>query len=101
MVKQPAWAAAISSSGFVPTPSSKRDLNEYCVSFNVVVSVLSFPAPSLSEPSTGIGLYLCRKIVQKYNGDFLLDSEGVNQGARFSVLFKNEKWFCWLVLNFS
>ena len=44
-----------------------------------------------NEPSTGIGLYLCRKIVQKYNGDFLLDSEGVNQGARFSVLFKNEK----------
>ena len=27
--KQPAWAAAISSSGFVPSPSSKRDWNEY------------------------------------------------------------------------
>src|SRR5919108_189047 len=26
--KQPAWAAAISSSGFVPSPSSKRDWNE-------------------------------------------------------------------------
>ena len=27
--KQPACAAAISSSGFVPSPSSKRDWNEY------------------------------------------------------------------------
>jgi hypothetical protein len=27
--KQPAWAAAISSSGFVPLPSSKREANEY------------------------------------------------------------------------
>ena len=44
-----------------------------------------------NEPSTGIGLYLCRKIAQKYHGDFLLDSKGVNQGAKFSVLFKNEK----------
>ena len=29
--KQPACAAAISSSGFVPLPSSNRVLNEYCV----------------------------------------------------------------------
>ena len=26
--KQPAWAAPMSSSGLVPSPSSKRDLNE-------------------------------------------------------------------------
>ena len=26
--KQPAWAAPISSSGLVPSPSAKRDLNE-------------------------------------------------------------------------
>ena len=44
-----------------------------------------------NEPSTGIGLYLCRKIAQKYHGDFLLHSDGVNRGAKFSVLFKNEK----------
>ena len=31
MVKQPACAAAINSSGLVPTPDSKRVLNEYCV----------------------------------------------------------------------
>ena len=30
MVKQPAWAAAISSSGFVPFPFSNLVLNEYC-----------------------------------------------------------------------
>src|SRR3954468_8122673 len=30
--KQPAWAAAMSSSGLVPAPSSKRELNEYCPS---------------------------------------------------------------------
>ena len=28
IVKQPAWAAATSSSGFVPLPSPKRALNE-------------------------------------------------------------------------
>ena len=27
--KQPAWAAAISSSGLVPWPDSKREANEY------------------------------------------------------------------------
>jgi len=30
ILKQPACAAAISSSGLVPTPSSKRVLYEYC-----------------------------------------------------------------------
>ncbi len=40
--KQPAWAAAINSSGFVPTPFSKRVLNEYCVSLSVPLSVEIF-----------------------------------------------------------
>jgi hypothetical protein len=31
MLKHPAWAAAISSSGFVPIPFSKRVLKEYWV----------------------------------------------------------------------
>ena len=31
MLKHPAWAAAINSSGLVPIPSSKRELKEYCV----------------------------------------------------------------------
>src|SRR5687768_2448420 len=50
MEKQPACAAAISSSGFVPTPSSKRVLNEYCVSFSTPLSVEIVPLPSLSPP---------------------------------------------------
>src|SRR6185295_5549929 len=39
MEKQPAWAAPMSSSGFVPMPFSKRVLKEYCVSFSTPLSV--------------------------------------------------------------
>ena len=46
ILKQPACAAATSSSGFVPTPSSKRELKEYCVLFNVVLCVVRCPLPS-------------------------------------------------------
>src|SRR2546427_6296284 len=37
--KQPAWAAAMSSSGFVPAPLSKRVEKEYCVSLSTPLSV--------------------------------------------------------------
>src|SRR5271163_1363742 len=50
MVKQPACAAAISSSGLVPTPLSKREPNEYWVSLRVVLWVVMLPLPSLSPP---------------------------------------------------
>lgn len=40
-----------------------------------------------NEPSTGIGLYLCKKIVEKYQGKLILESPGVNKGSTFSVLF--------------
>lgn len=40
-----------------------------------------------NEPSTGIGLYLCKKIVEKYEGKLLAESEGVNKGAVFSIFF--------------
>jgi signal transduction histidine kinase len=42
-----------------------------------------------NEPSTGIGLYLCKKIVEKYQGELLAESDGVNKGAVFSIFFKN------------
>ncbi|MFV5697974.1 sensor histidine kinase [Flavobacterium sp. ZT3R17] len=42
-----------------------------------------------NEPSTGIGLYLCKKIVEKYQGKLLAESEGVNKSAEFSILFAN------------
>ncbi len=40
-----------------------------------------------AEPSTGIGLYLCKRIVEKYNGQILAESKGLNQGAIFTVIF--------------
>src|SRR5271170_2043004 len=48
--KQPACAAAINSSGFVPTPFSKRVLNEYDVSFSTPLSVEMLPLPSFKPP---------------------------------------------------
>lgn len=41
-----------------------------------------------NEPSTGIGLYLCKRIVEKYNGNLLASSEGANKGATFSIVFE-------------
>lgn len=41
-----------------------------------------------NESSTGIGLYLCKKIVEKYEGQLLGKSEGVGKGATFSVFFR-------------
>src|ERR1044072_7648034 len=48
--KQPACAAAINSSGFVPLPSSKRVLNEYCVSCSTPLCEEIVPRPSFSPP---------------------------------------------------
>src|SRR5579884_1042900 len=50
MVKQPACAAASSSSGLVPTPFSKRVLKEYCVCFSVPLSVEMVPFPDFKSP---------------------------------------------------
>jgi signal transduction histidine kinase len=41
-----------------------------------------------NESSTGIGLYLCKKIIEKYKGKLLAESAGVNKGASFSVVFE-------------
>src|SRR6185436_21172344 len=48
--KQPACAAPISSSGLVPTPSSNRVLNEYCVFDSTPLSVEIVPLPVLRSP---------------------------------------------------
>src|SRR6185503_3072375 len=50
IVKQPACAAAINSSGLVPTPSAKRVLNEYWVLLRVVLWVVRSPLPSWKVP---------------------------------------------------
>src|SRR5579862_8764867 len=50
MLKQPACAAAINSSGLVPRPFSNRVENEYCAFESTPLSVETVPLPSLSEP---------------------------------------------------
>src|SRR5215212_7453376 len=50
MEKQPACAAAMSSSGFVPAPFSKRVPKEYCVSCSTPLAVEIDPLPSFSPP---------------------------------------------------
>src|SRR2546423_4945200 len=50
MVKQPAWAAASSSSGLGPTPFSKRALKEYCVCLRTPLSVEMEPLPDFRSP---------------------------------------------------
>lgn len=42
---------------------------------------------TLNESSTGIGLYLCRQIVERNNGVLIASSEGENKGATFTVIF--------------
>src|SRR6267154_6683563 len=50
MVKQPAWAAAISSSGLVPGCDSKRVAKEYGVLFRTPLGEVSVPLPSFNPP---------------------------------------------------
>ncbi len=38
-----------------------------------------------NEASTGIGLYLCKKIIEKYKGHIYAKSNGVNHGSTFFV----------------
>src|ERR1700757_461095 len=50
IVKHPACAAAISSSGFVPTPFSNRVENEYWVLFRTPLCVDTVPCPFFRSP---------------------------------------------------
>jgi hypothetical protein len=50
IVKQPACAAPISSSGFVPAPFSNRVPNEYCVFDSTPLSVEIVPLPVFRSP---------------------------------------------------
>lgn len=42
-------------------------------------------AGTAGESSTGIGLYLCKNIIEKFNGDVFATSLGENQGATFTI----------------
>jgi signal transduction histidine kinase len=39
------------------------------------------------EASTGIGLYLCKKIIERNKGELSASSEGKNRGAEFKIVF--------------
>ncbi|MEN9908876.1 MAG: hypothetical protein RLZZ540_2025 [Bacteroidota bacterium] len=43
---------------------------------------------TLEESSTGIGLYLCRQVIEKNDGILIASSEGKNKGATFTIVFK-------------
>src|SRR5712664_4556576 len=71
MVKQPACAAASSSSGLVPTPFSNRVPNEYCASCREVLSVDNDPLPLLTSPrQTAVAL---RSISRPFQSDLAFD----------------------------
>jgi signal transduction histidine kinase len=40
------------------------------------------------EASTGIGLYLCKKIIERNRGELSAASEGKNKGAEFKIVFE-------------
>lgn len=37
------------------------------------------------EPTTGMGMYLSRKIIRRHQGDIKVESEGLNKGATFRI----------------
>ncbi|MCI9844954.1 sensor histidine kinase [Flavobacterium pectinovorum] len=42
-----------------------------------------------NESSTGIGLYLCKKIIERNKGKLTASSDGTNKGAEFKIVFEN------------
>src|SRR5882672_3481189 len=99
MVKQPAWAAARSSSGLVPTPFSKRVLNEYCVCLSTPLSVEMEPLPDFRSPDqTAEPLRCMRDLLFEVTRNLSIDSirarfEWIHQILVNSLpLMKDEKY---------
>src|SRR5690606_682117 len=42
---------------------------------------------TLEEYSTGIGLYLCKQIIERNDGRLIASSEGKNKGGTFTIVF--------------
>src|SRR5438270_4231093 len=59
MLKHPAWAAAINSSGLVPGCDSKRVAKEYGVFFKTPLGEVIVPLPSFSPPLQCALAFLC------------------------------------------
>src|ERR1700758_3092080 len=62
--KQPACAAAINSSGFVPGAFSNRVVNEYGVLFNTPPGAEIVPLPSFNPPFHTALAFLCMILPQ-------------------------------------
>jgi len=43
---------------------------------------------TLDEKSTGIGLYLSKQIIKKFEGNYTAQSDGINTGSKFTVSLK-------------
>ncbi len=43
---------------------------------------------TFKETSTGIGMYLCKQIIERNNGLLIASSEGKNKGAIFAIVFQ-------------
>src|SRR2546421_4844136 len=84
MEKQPAWAAPMSSSGFVPVPSSKRDEKEYWPS-NAPLPRRIVPLPPCRPPSQ-------RAVAVRSGIGFLLGSERElsHELERFGLLAEHD-----------
>src|SRR5258708_3460796 len=82
MVKQPACAAASSSSGLVPTPFSKRVLKEYWVCFRTPLSVEMEPLPLFRSPCQTALALRCMLVLLRYVAMNLIPEDSILRGTR-------------------
>ena len=80
---------------FIKNDQMRIAVKDNGVGFNVDKSEVLFQKftsqkkkGTANEASTGLGLYLCKTIVERYKGSLQATSEGVNKGATFTVRFK-------------
>src|SRR5258708_8951373 len=92
MVKQPAWAAASSSSGLVPMPLSKREWKEYGVCLRTLLSVERVPLPAFRSPCQTADALRCMMFLlhRKCLNDLNLPSS-IRNGASRVYSHKNAK----------
>ena len=79
---------------FIKNDQMRIAVKDNGVGFNVDKSEVLFQKftsqkkkGTANEASTGLGLYLCKTIVERYKGSLQATSEGENKGATFTVRF--------------